>query len=159
MEPYRHTQIGWSVAAGTAAGLALVAAMTLALSPATLQAAGWMVAALFAVLVVAYALFATLTVEVAAGEVRVRFGVGIIRKSIAISDIRRCDLVRARIRWGWGLHWTPSGWLYNGSGREVVRLDLRGERAIMVGSDDAPALHRAIEALRDAALVRVSGER
>jgi hypothetical protein len=41
----------------------------------------------------------------------------------------------------------------------VVRLDLRGERAIMVGSDDAPALHRAIEALRDAALVRVSGER
>ncbi len=158
MVPYRHTQFGRTIAAGTLVGLALAVALAATLSAGTLQSAGWMVAALLAVLVVAYALFATLTVEVIAGEVRVRFGVGIIRKAVAISDIQRCDVVRTRIRWGWGLHWTPSGWLYNGSGRDAVRLELRGQRALMVGSDDAPALHNAIEAFRGSAPDGQAGE-
>ena len=47
--------------------------------------------------------------------------------------------------WGWGLHWTPSGWLYNVSGRAAVRLEMKSERPVMVGSDEAELLKDAID--------------
>lgn len=149
-EAYRHTQFGKVIAVGTALGLAAAALVTLSLSPATLEAAWGLVVALFAIIAAAFFLLATLTVEVDAREVRVRFGIGVFRKSVPLADIRRCDLVRTRIRWGWGLHWTPAGWLYNVSGREAVRLELARDKAVMIGSDEAPALKQAIDARRPA---------
>jgi hypothetical protein len=110
-----------------------------------------MVVALYATLVAALLLFITLTVEVDADHVRLRFGIGLIRKSVAIADIVRCDIVRTRVWWGWGLHWTQSGWLYNVSGRDAVRIEMRRERAVIIGSDDAPALKQAIDERRKAA--------
>jgi hypothetical protein len=143
---YRHSQFGSVIAAGTVLGALMALGVTLSLSKQTLQQAWWLVVAMFAVLGAAWALFATLCVEVDAREVRVRFGVGLIRKTVPIADIVRADIVRTRIGWGWGLHWTPAGWLYNVSGRDAVRLELRRERAIMIGSDEADRLKAAIDA-------------
>jgi hypothetical protein len=148
---YRHTQFGKVVAAGTAVGLVAAVLMTLSLSPATLAAAKWSVVALYAIIAAAFALFSTLTVEVDAREIRVRFGIGLFRKTVALADIRRCEVLRTKIWWGWGLHWTPSGWLYNVSGREAVRLEFASERPLMIGSDEAQALKAAIDARRPAA--------
>jgi len=148
---YRHTQFGTVIAVGTALGLAAAVTMTVSLSPATLAAARWPIVALYAVIAAAFFLFATLTVEVDAREVRVRFGIGLFRKSVPLADIRRCDVIRTRIWWGWGLHWTPSGWLYNVSGREAVRIELASERPLIIGSDEAPALKQAIDARHPAA--------
>jgi len=148
---YRHTQFGTVIAVGTALGLAAAVTVTVALSPATLAAARWPIVALYAVIAAAFFLFGTLTVEVDAREVRARFGIGLFRKSVPLADIRRCDVIRTRIWWGWGLHWTPSGWLYNVSGREAVRIELASERPLIIGSDEAPALKRAIDARRPAA--------
>lgn len=146
MGEYRHSQFGSVIAAGTVLGALMALGVTLSLSRQTLQQAWWLVVAMFAVLGVAWALFATLLVEVDAREVRVRFGVGLIRKTVPIADIVRADIVRTRIWWGWGLHWTPAGWLYNVAGRDAVRLELRRERAIMIGSDEADRLKAAIDA-------------
>jgi hypothetical protein len=143
---YRHSQFGSVIAAGTVLGALMALGVTLSLSKQTLQQAWWLVVAMFAVLGAAWALFATLCVEVDAREVRVRFGVGLVRKTVPIADIVRADIVRTRIGWGWGLHWTPAGWLYNVSGRDAVRLELRRERAIMIGSDEADRLKAAIDA-------------
>jgi hypothetical protein len=143
---YRHSQFGSVIAAGTVLGALMALGVTLSLSKQTLQQAWWLVVAMFAVLGVAWALFATLCVEVDAREVRVRFGVGLIRKTVPIADIVRADIVRTRIWWGWGLHWTPAGWLYNVAGRDAVRLELRRERAIMIGSDETDRLKAAIDA-------------
>jgi hypothetical protein len=142
---YRHVQFGWAIAVGTGLGALLALAVTLTLSAEMLRDTWWLVAALFAVLGAAWALFASLAVEVDAREVRVRFGIGLIRKTIAIADILRADVVRTRIWWGWGLHWTPAGWLYNVAGRDAVRLELRRERALMIGSDEAGRLKEAID--------------
>jgi len=143
---YRHSQFGSVIAAGTVLGALMALGVTLSLSKQTLQQAWWLVVAMFAVLGAAWALFATLCVEVDAREVRVRFGVGLVRKTVPIADIVRADIVRTRIWWGWGLHWTPAGWLYNVAGRDAVRLELRRERAIMIGSDEADRLKAAIDA-------------
>jgi hypothetical protein len=139
-------QTGWAVIVGSAVGTGLAMLVTLSLSPATLAAVPWLVVALFGLLALGLLAYATLTVEVDAEDVRVRFGIGLIRKSIPLSDIARCEIVRTPTWWGWGMHWTPSGWLYNVSGRAAVRLEMTSQRPVMIGSDEAERLKAAIDA-------------
>jgi len=132
--------------AGTAVLLGLAVGLTLSLSPATRAAAPWLIYGLFAIIALTVALFAALTVEVNATEIRVKFGVGLVGKTIAVADVVRCERLRTRIWWGWGLHWTPSGWLYNVGGRDAVRVILVHERPVIIGSDEAERLKAAIDA-------------
>ena len=132
--------------AGSAVGLGFALLVTLSLSAATLVAVPWLVVALFGLLALGLLAYATLTVDVDAENVRVRFGIGLIRKSIPLSDIARCEIVRTPSWWGWGMHWTPSGWLYNVSGRAAVRLEMVSQRPVMIGSDEAERLKAAIDA-------------
>jgi hypothetical protein len=143
---YRATQIGWVVIGGSTIGLVVALVVTLSLSPATRAAVPWMIVAMFGVLLAGLALYSTLTVEVDAEEIRVRFGVGIIRRAIPLDDVLRCDIVRTPMRWGWGLHWTPSGWLYNVGGRAAVRIEMKRQRPLMIGSEEAEQLKAAIDA-------------
>ena len=138
--------MGWAVIVGSAVGLGLALLVTLSLSAATLVAVPWLVVALFGLLALGLLAYATLTVDVDAENVRVRFGIGLIRKSIPLSDIARCEIVRTPSWWGWGMHWTPSGWLYNVSGRAAVRLEMTSQRPVMIGSDEAERLKAAIDA-------------
>ena len=138
--------MGWAVIVGSVVGLGLALLVTLSLSAATLVAVPWLVVALFGLLALGLLAYATLTVEVDAEDVRVRFGIGLIRKSIPLSDIARCEIVRTPSWWGWGMHWTPSGWLYNVSGRAAVRLEMTSQRPVMIGSDEAERLKAAIDA-------------
>ena len=138
--------MGWAVIVGSVVGLGLALLVTLSLSAATLVAVPWLVVALFGLLALGLLAYATLTVEVDAEDVRVRFGIGLIRKSIPLSDIARCEIVRTPSWWGWGMHWTPSGWLYNVSGRAAVRLEMVSQRPVMIGSDEAERLKAAIDA-------------
>jgi hypothetical protein len=119
---------------------------TLSLSASTLAAVPWLVVSLFGLLVLGLLTYATLTVEIDAEHIRARFGIGLIRKSIPLADIARCEVVRTPSWWGWGMHWTPSGWLYNVSGRAAVRVEMRTERPVMIGSDEAERLKAAIDA-------------
>ena len=132
--------------AGTAVLLVLAVALALSLSPATRAAAPWMIYGLFAIIALTVVLFAALTVEVDATEIRVKFGIGLVGKTLSVVDVVRCERLRTRIWWGWGLHWTPSGWLYNVGGRDAVRVILAHERPVIIGSDEAELLKAAIDA-------------
>jgi hypothetical protein len=88
----------------------------------------------------------TLTVEVDAERVQARFGIGLIRKSIPVAAIVRCEVVRTPSWWGWGMNWTPSGWLYNVSGRAAARIAMRGRRQVMVRGDEAERPKATIDA-------------
>ena len=142
---YHHVQIGWAVVAGSAVGFAMALVVTLSLSASTLAAAPWLVVALFGLLALGLLTYATLTIDVDDDRILARFGIGLIRRAIPVADITRCEIVRTPVWWGWGLHWTPSGWLYNVSGRAAVRLELKGQRPLMIGSDDTERLKAAID--------------
>ena len=146
MATYRHRQVGRKLIVATVFAFGVSVWVVATVSPETRDAAPWVLWALFGLLALAIALFATLTVEVDNDEIRVAFGIGLIRRSIAIADVLRCDVIRTRLWWGVGLRWTPSGWLYNVGGREAVRLELAQQRAVMIGSNDAAALKGAIDA-------------
>ena len=77
--------------AGTAVVLVLAVALTLSLSPATRAAAPWLIYGLFAIIALTVVLFAALTVEVDATEIRVKFGIGFVGKTMAVADVVRCE--------------------------------------------------------------------
>ncbi|MFO1415071.1 MAG: hypothetical protein U1F10_14425 [Burkholderiales bacterium] len=146
MAPYRHTQVGWRMLAGTAVGMALATLLVANLSPATRAAVPWLVAGMYGVLALGCLLFPTLTVTVDDEELRLSFGLGIVRTAVPLADIAGVDRVRVRVWWGWGLHWTPGGWLYNIGGRDAVKVAVRRGRGVLVGSDDADRLFDALAA-------------
>jgi hypothetical protein len=144
--PYRHTQFGWVLAGALVLGVLVAAGVTLLLPEGAMRAPWWTPLLLVGLLAFSLALFGWLTVEVDAREVRLSLGVGALRKTVPVAEIVTCQRIRTRLWWGWGLRWTPAGWLYNVSGREAVRLELARERPVIIGSDDADALKTAIDA-------------
>jgi hypothetical protein len=72
------------------------------------------------------------------------FGLGIIRKRVRLAEIVGCEPIRIRWWYGWGIHLTPSGWLYNVSGFDAVAITLRDGRRFALGTDDPLGLTNAI---------------
>ena len=146
MAAYRHTQFAWVLAGFLVLGLLAAFGLVVFLPEGAMRAPWWTPWLLVAVLAVGLLLFGWLTVEVDERQVHLRFGIGAFRRTVPIGEIRSCDRVRTRLRWGWGIRWTPAGWLYNVAGRDAVRLELVRERPLIIGSDDADALKAAIDA-------------
>ncbi len=141
---YRHTQTGWFLlyAIGITAGvLALVSVMARdAEGPV-----GLILAVTFVMLLIPLSLFRSLTVEVGASAVDVRFGGGFIRKSIPLERIRSATVVRYPWYYGLGIRIIPRGTLWNVHGMRAVELDLGSNRRFAIGSDEPEALQAAIE--------------
>jgi hypothetical protein len=146
---YERTQFGTMMAAGTLVGLALAGlVLVFVVSSATLAAVPWLPWALPGVIAGAFLLVGWMRVTVDERELRAVMGLGLLRKTVEIADIRKADVVRIRVWWGWGVHLTPAGWLYNVAGRWAVHLDLASERPVMIGTGDPQGLHDAIAAAR-----------
>jgi hypothetical protein len=137
---YRHTQIGWALLAVLFAGAGLVA---FAASRTGWSPAAWSV---FAFLGIVAALFCTLTVEVAGGDVLLRFGPGLIHRRIARAEIARVEAVRNPWHFGWGIRFTPYGWLFSVSGLDAVEVGLISGKAVRIGTDEPAQLAAAIRA-------------
>lgn len=138
---YRRTQVGIPTLGGlglAALGLAVGGALSGGRGPAAGLFAGAGVLAVLAVL------FGSLTVEVDREALRIRFGPGPIRRSWPLSRVRGAEPLRCSWWWGWGIHLTPRGWLYNVAGLDAVEVRLEGGRSVLVGTDEPRELARAI---------------
>ncbi len=133
VNPYKHTQLGTVLIVGLALGL-LVLAMVVPFPT-------WLVP-LYAVLVL---LFGWLTVEISEEFLVCRFGIGLIRKSFALRDIEEARTVRNRWYYGWGIRWTPHGWLFNAAGLDAVEIRMSNQKSYRVGTDQPAELLRAIQ--------------
>jgi hypothetical protein len=141
---YRHTQVG----AALLWGLALLAAVV---GVVVYREAGRLAAALpmVAILILTAVVFASLTVTVGERGVRLSFGPGLIHRTFAAADITGARAVRNRWWYGWGIHLTPHGWLYNVAGLDAVELDLRNGRKVRIGTDEPQRLLAAIQQLAE----------
>jgi hypothetical protein len=135
---YHHTQTGAALRWGMilpAIGLFAVGWFARQAVPfvplaAILVAVGWM--------------FSSLTVEVTSTRLIWFFGPGLLRKSIEREAIVGVSPVRNPWWYGWGVHLTPRGWLYNVGGLDAVELALSNGSTLRIGSDEARALARAL---------------
>ncbi|PYL56524.1 MAG: hypothetical protein DMF31_12355, partial [Verrucomicrobia bacterium] len=71
-------------------------------------------------------------------------GVGLVRKKVTLAEVAASEPIRIRWWYGWGIHLTPYGWLYNVSGLEAVAITLRDGRKFALGTDDPEGLVTAI---------------
>jgi len=88
--------------------------------------------------------FSSLTVEVTPTQLIWFFGPGLLRKRLPREEIIGVAPVRNPWWWGWGIHLTPRGWLYNVDGLEAVEVALSNGSALRIGSDEARALAKAL---------------
>ena len=98
------------------------------------------------ILLVCLGLFYKLRITIEDESLCASFGPGIIRKRIQLAQIVECEPLRIRWWYGWGIHLTPYGWLYNVSGFDAVAITFRNGRKIALGTDDP---HGLIAAIRD----------
>lgn len=107
----------------------------------------WAIAAGFAALMTTVLLlFHDLHVDVEAERIRLRFGIGLLRKSVPLADVKACRRVRNNPLYGWGIRYIGRGWLYNVSGLDAVELDLASGKRLRIGTDDPEGLEQAINA-------------
>lgn len=137
---YKHTQVGYFILLTIGVVLAAVA-----LSWASARGPRESLI-IVAIVLAAGILFATLTIEIDHDSLRWRFGPGLIRKHVRLSDIESVEPVRNRFWYGYGIRLTPQGWLYNVSGLDAVEVRLRSGKTFRLGTDEPDRLGAAITA-------------
>jgi len=142
---YRHTQIGYVTLGAAAGGGLLVGIVALSIAPSPGLWIG--LSALIAVAL----FFSSLTTEVTQDRFVFWFGPGLIRRSFPLSEIESCTPVVNPWYYGWGIHWTRDGWLYNVSGMQALELRLRDGKKLRVGTDEPEELRRAILTMKGVA--------
>ena len=98
------------------------------------------------ILLVCLVLFYKLRITIEDETLCASFGPGIIRKRVRLAEIVGCEPIRIRWWYGWGIHLTPFGWLYNVSGLDAVAITLRAGRKFALGTDDPHGLLAALRA-------------
>ncbi|MGE3276506.1 MAG: hypothetical protein AB7O67_15440 [Vicinamibacterales bacterium] len=134
---YRHTQAGWAMAGTAVAILGVVAWQTTSRNPGPTLVVG-------AVLVLLLLVMPSLTVEVTDVEIRCRFGVIPYWKRLPLSRVASATPVRNNPLYGWGVRWTPHGWLWNISGLDAVELRYHDGGTFRIGTDEPDRLAAAI---------------
>jgi hypothetical protein len=136
---YEHTQIGYAII-GSVLAIVLIASSGLVGS----SSHGRPPLIIVVILLVALVLFYRLRITIEDRSLCASFGIGVIRKKVPLVEIAGCESIRIRWWYGWGIHLTPYGWLYNVSGFDAVAITLRDGRRFVLGTDDPRGLAEAI---------------
>ena len=89
--------------------------------------------------------FARLTVTVDDQMIRIQFGVRIIRKNFPLKEIEAYRVVKNPWYYGWGIRFTPRGWLFNVSGFSAIELQMKNGKRYRIGTDDPDNLAAALD--------------
>ena len=140
MTQYEHTQIGRSII-WVGSGAAVLLAIGAIFEPPSVREVFLVISA---VLFITVALFYKLKITIDHKTLRASFGLGLIKREVPVAEIVACEPIRIRWWYGWGIHLTPYGWLYNIAGWEAVAIRLRNGRKFSLGTDDPHGLTATI---------------
>ena len=142
---YRQTQSGY-IAVFVVVWFVLILLVVVLLSDG--QEPGVVAAVAGALLFIAVVVFwfNRLSVIVRAEEVRVYFGPGWPRRSIATHNIIGFRQVRNKWWYGWGIRLIPGGWMYNVWGLDAIELDLANGKKFRIGTREPSELMAALSA-------------
>ena len=144
MKRYEHTQIGYLTLSATL----LVAAIMGIVAPSNRSALTNVTIEL--ILLICAVIFSKLTIRIDSETLTACLAIGIVCKKVTLAEIANCEPIRIRWWYGWGIHLTPYGWLYNVSGWDAVVIILRDGRKFALGTDDPQGLAEAIQRLSSA---------
>jgi hypothetical protein len=136
---YSHEQFS-PFALGIPGGLGLLMCIALVAGGAPTIA---LVVAAFCLLLVLT--FFRLRVEVRHRELRIRFGLGLVHRTFPLSELVDARPVRNKWYYGWGIRWTPYGWLFNVYGLDAVQIELRSGKQYRIGTNEPGRLSAALQ--------------
>ena len=148
LKEYEHTQVGYFlliVVGAVILGMVYLNIVT-DFSPITLFG--------LIIMFIVLGLFATLNVKVDDQMIQIRFGLGAIRKGFRLNEIENYRVVTNPWYYGWGIRFTPRGWLYNVSGFSAIELQMKNGKRFRIGTDDSEGLAKAVDEALNVALVR-----
>jgi len=109
-----------------------------------LEANGFLIINLVIFLI--YSLFYGMTIRITDESIRLSFGIGLIRKTIQLSQIVTLETVKNPWYFGWGIRLIPNGMLYNISGTAAIELKVKHtNRVFRIGAKDPLKLKQEIE--------------
>ncbi len=141
---YRHRQVGILLGL-VAVGVLIVGLLVVHSLSARGEQLSWLIVGLpIFVTVATLGLFSVLEISIDAQHLSWRFLPAFITKSVALADIIEAKPTRTSFIYGWGIHYTDRGWLYNVSGLGAVHVRMRNGKQFMLGTDEPAALADAI---------------
>ncbi len=137
---YSHTQRGTLIIGAVTAVILIILASMFIFGPV------WVTVIVVGIMILALAIFSTLTVSVQQDALRIWFGpIRMIKKSWPMSEIASVTTVTNQWYWGWGIRWTPRGTLYNVGRLKAVEVTLVSGKMFRIGTDEPDELLCAIE--------------
>lgn len=79
------------------------------------------------------------------GQLQWHYRYGLFKRSVNVADIAQVTQVRTSPIWGFGIHFTNRGWLYNNFGLDAVRVELNDGRTFTLGTDQPQQLVNALQ--------------
>jgi hypothetical protein len=141
---YRHTQIGYLHLVLYSALLLFIGYLNIVMDFNPFVLVGLIV------IFIVIGIFTRLTVAVDDQMLKIQFGLGVIRKAFALKEIEAYSVVKNRWYYGWGIRFTPHGWLFNVSGLSAIEIQMKSGKRYRIGTDDPDNLSKALdEALND----------
>jgi len=149
MPTYKHTQIGYLMIVVTLAVLALFIWMQItarAEPPSVDSGTNLLVTAMMVLILLFNASFTTLSVSIDGIYLRFKFGFGLFRKAILLSEIVSGQAGKNHWYYGWGIRlWLwPYMWIYNISGFDAVEIVLKNGKIYRIGTDEPAKLTSAL---------------
>lgn len=93
-------------------------------------------------------IFYKLTITVDAENVSLRFGIGLVRKSYKISEIKSCKPVTNPPYYGIGIRILPNGRLYNVTGLKAIELQFKYKSSVVrIGTNKPEEISQLIQSL------------
>jgi len=142
---YRHTQYGsFMVLVFLITGILIAAVAFGMVAEGRVPSAILMLGFYLSGLVMFYAF----TIEISDVKLKFWFGIGIIQKTIALSEIQSTKEIKNPWYYFWGIKSIPGGWLYAIAPGTAVEIVLQDGKIIQLGTDQPTNLVRAIETAR-----------
>lgn len=86
--------------------------------------------------ILCFACFNKITITITETTFSFVMGMGLVKKSYALKDIKTCTSHKNSIINGWGIRVIQGGWLYNVSGFHSIELRFKdNEKVIRIGTD------------------------
>ena len=138
MTRYQHTQIGYLL-------ITLYSIVILFLGYVNIMTFHPLTLIGLIILLIVLGIFSRLTVTVDDQRIKVQFGLSIVRKSLLLKEIETHRVVKNPWYYGWGIRFTPRGWLFNVSGFSAIELQMKNGKLYRIGTDDPINLAEALD--------------
>ena len=148
---YKHTQYGILMFV-----VFLVTGILIAVVASAIIAEGRILSAILMICVylIGLAMFYSFTVEISAEKLKFWFGIGIVRKTYALSEVQSTKDIKNPWYYFWGVKSIPGGWFYAIAPGAAVEIGLKNRKVVQVGTDQPKKLKLAIDNARQQASKR-----